>query len=148
MYESYETGFDTSTMSMALSETIASRRSDVDQAVERIMQIVRAMPCASATLDEIELALSEALANAVVHGNREDPSKKVEICGACEGAEKLLLVITDEGSGFDPKVILDPTQAAGNMQTHGRGVFLITHVMDEVEFRLNGRQIVLRKRNS
>ena len=148
MYESYETGFDTSTMSMALSETIASRRSDVDQAVERIMQIVRAMPCASATLDEIELALSEALANAVVHGNREDPSKKVEICGACEGNEKLLLVITDEGSGFDPMAMLDPTQADGVMQTHGRGVFLITHLMDEVEFHLNGRQIVLRKRNS
>ena len=143
-----ESAFDTTALTLALHETISSTRSAVDQAVERIMQIVRMLPCASATLDEIELALSEALANAVVHGNREDPAKKVDICGACEGLDKLILIVTDEGQGFDPTSIVDPTSVSNLMATHGRGVFLISRLMDEVEFRLNGRQIILRKKNA
>lgn len=144
----HEAAFDTTHLTLALQETIASRRSDVDQAVGRIMQIVRRLPCASATCEEIELALSEALANAIVHGNREDPAKKVDICAACEGDDRLLLIVTDEGKGFDPTSVADPTAVTNLMETHGRGVFLISHLMDEVEFRMNGRQIVLRKKNS
>jgi serine/threonine-protein kinase RsbW len=85
------------------------------------------------------------LANAIIHGNREDPSKKVEIYGACEGHEKLLLVITDEGQGFDPAAIPDPTRAENIFSGHGRGLFLINRLMCHAEHRLGGRQVVLRK---
>jgi len=140
--------FDTSNLSLAFHEAIESRRDLLGEATERIMENVRALPCAQESLDEVSLALSEALANAIIHGNREDPSKKVRVCGACESQEQLLLVITDEGEGFDPAAIPDPTIADNVFSTHGRGVFLIKRLMDQTEFRLGGRQVVLRKRVS
>lgn len=138
--------FETSNLELVFHKTMESRREELDKAVEQIIEIVRAMPCACGSLDAIQLALEEALANAVIHGNREDPLKKVEICGACEGQERFLLVVTDEGQGFDPAKIPDPTVAENIFSTHGRGVFLINRLMDQVEFRHGGRQILLRKK--
>jgi serine/threonine-protein kinase RsbW len=140
-----EYGIDTSNLTMVFREVTESRRDLVNEAVVRIMEIVRSMPCAQENLDTIDLALTEALANAIIHGNREDPSKKVEIYGACEGHEKLLLVITDEGQGFEPAAIPDPTNAENIFSGHGRGLFLINRLMCHAEHRLGGRQVVLRK---
>jgi serine/threonine-protein kinase RsbW len=140
-----EYGLDTSNLTMMFHEVTESRRELIGDVVERIMSIVRAMPCAQENLDTIALALNETLANAVIHGNREDPGKKVEIYGACEGEEKLLLVVTDEGQGFDPAAIPDPTTAEQIFSSHGRGLFLINQLMCTPEFRLGGRQVVLRK---
>jgi serine/threonine-protein kinase RsbW len=100
------------------------------------------------SLDDISLALSEALANAVIHGNREDPNKKVDICALCESPDQFRLVITDEGQGFQPDTVADPTMRENLLSNHGRGLFLIRQLMDEMEFRLGGRQIVLLKRCS
>lgn len=143
-----ECQFDTANLSLVFHMTVPSCRNDLDRVVGRIMQIVQTLPCACGALDDVELALSEALANAIIHGNQDDPSKQVEICGACEGLERLLLVIIDERRGFDPKDLPDPTVAQNITSTHGRGVFLITRLMDGVEFRLGGRQTVLRKKRS
>ena len=137
---------DVSTATHVIRETIASRRDSVDEASERIMQAVAALPCARGSLDDISLALSEALANAVVHGNREDPDKNVDVCAACEGPDQFTLVITDEGRGFLPDAVADPTAADNLLSSHGRGLFLIRQLMDNTEFRLGGRQIVLLKR--
>ena len=137
---------DTSALTPLIHETIDSRRDLVDQAAERIMLAVGALPCAKGSLDDISLALSEVLANAVVHGNREDPEKKVDICATCEGPDQFTLVVTDEGRGFDPAAICDPTGADNLLTNHGRGVFLIRRLMDETEFRMGGRQVLLRKR--
>jgi anti-sigma regulatory factor (Ser/Thr protein kinase) len=59
------------------------RTDGIERAVEHIMELVRRLPCTSVDLDDVELALHEALANAVVHGNRLDPRKSVQICGFC-----------------------------------------------------------------
>jgi serine/threonine-protein kinase RsbW len=128
-----------------IHETIVSRRETVDKAGERIMQLVATLPCAQGSLEDISLALSEALANAVVHGNQGDPEKSVDICAACDGPERFTLVVTDEGDGFDPELVPDPTCADHLMCGHGRGLFLIRQLMDETDFRLGGRQIVMAK---
>jgi anti-sigma regulatory factor (Ser/Thr protein kinase) len=60
----------------------------------------------------------------------------------------LVLVITDEGEGFDPSGLPDPTVSENIFATHGRGVFLIKQLMDQAEYRKGGRQLVLRKRLS
>ena len=60
------------------------RTDGLERAVEYIMALVRRLPCTSVDLDDVELALQEALANAVVHGNRQNPRKSVQICGGCE----------------------------------------------------------------
>jgi serine/threonine-protein kinase RsbW len=137
---------DSASATHPIQETIASRRDSVDGASERIMQAVERLPCARGSLDDISLALSEALANAVIHGNREDPNKKVDICALCDSPDQFRLVITDEGQGFQPDAVPDPTLGENTLSNHGRGLFLIRRLMDETEFRLGGRQIVLLKR--
>ncbi|MDE3164531.1 MAG: ATP-binding protein [Acidobacteriota bacterium] len=129
----------------ALHITVGSCRSEVDHAVGQVIELLQTLPCTCEAVDEIELALSEALANAIIHGNREDPAKKVDICAMCEGEGTLVLVITDQGQGFDPAALPDPTAAENLSLTHGRGVFLMSRLMGQVEYRLGGRQIVLRK---
>ena len=80
----------------------------LERAVEHIMELVRRLPCTAVDLDDVELALHEALANAVVHGNRQNPRKSVQICGGCERSGDLLLAITDQGDGFDHNLVPDP----------------------------------------
>jgi serine/threonine-protein kinase RsbW len=118
----------------------------LERAVEHIMELVRRLPCTSVDLDDVELALHEALANAVVHGNRQDPRKSVQICGGCERSGDLLLAITDQGDGFDHNLVPDPTAGDNLLSRHGRGILLISRLMDSLEFRLNGRQLIMRKR--
>jgi serine/threonine-protein kinase RsbW len=143
-----ELELDTGNLSLMFHETVESRRELVVATTERLMGVIRTMPCAQQHLDAVHLALTEALANAIIHGNKEDPNKKVTIWGACEAHEKLLLVITDEGQGFDPASVPDPTLAENIFSARGRGVFLINRLMCEAEYRLGGRQVVLRKRVS
>jgi serine/threonine-protein kinase RsbW len=140
--------FDASNLSEVFFETIESSRAALTHAVERIMEVLSQMPCAAQNLDGIRIALDEALANAIIHGNREDPEKKVEICGACEGQDRLLLVITDQGQGFDPAAIPDPTVAENIFSTHGRGIFLINRLVDQAEFQAGGRRLLLRKKRT
>lgn len=141
-----ECEFEASNLTLKFREVIPSRLEMLDAVIERIMEAIGSMPCAQENLPEVRVALTEALSNAVIHGNQGDPEKKVEICGACENHEKLLLVITDQGKGFDPAAIPDPTVAENIFSRRGRGIFLIHHLMDQTEFHKGGRQIVLRKR--
>jgi len=118
----------------------------LERAVEHIMELVRRLPCTSVDLDDVELALHEALANAVVHGNRQDPRKSVQICGGCERTGDLLLAITDQGDGFDHNLVPDPTAGDNLLSKHGRGILLVSRVINSLEFRLNDRQLIMRKK--
>ena len=110
------------------------------------MKVVRETNCAIGSEDDVELALSEALANAVVHGAGSDPSKIVECDVACDEEHGLLIVVRDPGRGFDPKKIADPCFGENIYASHGRGIYLINQLMDEVEFRKNGTEIHMIKR--
>lgn len=138
--------FDPERLQPVIDEVFESRREIIGTAVDRIMAVIRRMPCAEGHLAEIEVALTEALANAVVHGNREDPNKLVRISAACTDNEQLLISVTDQGEGFDWSCLPDPTVAENLFSSHGRGVFLIRRLMDEAEHELGGRRIVMRKR--
>ena len=130
---------------LSFQMTIKSRRDVLLEALDRVMSLVQTLPCVQGDLDDVRLALAEALSNAVIHGNREDPDKIVGICAGCDGQSRLLIAVTDQGDGFDPAVLPDPTTAENICSSHGRGVFLMKRLVD-VEFNLGGRQIVLRKR--
>ena len=138
--------FDAEKLNLKLSVTLSADRNAVDPVVRSIMKVVREINCAAGSEDEIELALSEALANAVVHGAKADPTKIVECDVACDEQQGMLIVVRDPGEGFDPKHIVDPCKGENLFSGHGRGIYLINQLMDEVRFHKNGTEIHMIKR--
>jgi serine/threonine-protein kinase RsbW len=94
---------------------------------------------------KVELAVREALANAIRHGCRNDASKLVD-CRVTLNAGELLIVVRDPGQGFDVRAVANPLERANLFKPGGRGVFLINQLMDGVEFTEGGRQVRMRKR--
>lgn len=82
----------------------------------------------------IEMAVRESVTNAMVHGNQEDESKSVEVIFNCHDNE-LEIEVRDQGEGFDPGSVPDPTNAENLLKTSGRGIFLMRTFMDEIEWR-------------
>ncbi len=138
--------FDAQTLDLKLSVTLAGDRDAVDPVVRSVMNIVREMKCAPGREDDIELALTEALANAVIHGAKNDPSKTIECDVACDGERGMLIVVRDPGPGFDPAKIADPCHGENIYSNHGRGIYLINQLMDEVKFHKNGTEIHMLKK--
>ncbi len=129
-------------------EVVPSTPTALETIVEKVMAVVEALPCAPGEVEGVELALREALANAILHGNQADPTKKVIVACFCEcGADGgMLLVVRDEGAGFDPSEVPDPTTAHNVYVGHGRGIFLMRNLMDEVRYLNHGSEVELRKR--
>ncbi|MBS1657452.1 MAG: ATP-binding protein [Bacteroidetes bacterium] len=88
----------------------------------------------------ILVSLSEAVNNAIVHGNKNNPAKKVSIKMEKDG-NLLSFVVADEGEGFDPGVIIDPTAPENLDKPSGRGIFLMRSLADKVEFIDGGRKV-------
>lgn len=140
------TPFDPTKMELKLSVTLSADQTAVDQVVRSVMNVVRDTRCAPGREDDVELALAEALANAVVHGAKSDPSKTVECDVACNHQGAILIVVRDPGPGFDPSQIADPCVGENIYSHHGRGIFLINQLMDEVRFHKNGTEIHMIKK--
>lgn len=90
----------------------------------------------------ILIALTEAVNNAIHHGNRLDPAKKVSL-GYEAQAERIIFVVSDEGPGFDFENLPDPTDPQNIEKPHGRGVFLMRALADSVEFSDNGATVAM-----
>ncbi len=138
--------FEAEKLVLKLRVTLAADRNAVNPVVQGIMEIVRQMQCAAGKEDAIEMALTEALANAVVHGCKSDPSKNIECDVACDETRGMLIVVRDPGSGFDPASIPNPSVGQNIYSDHGRGIFLINQLMDEVKFVKGGTEIHMIKR--
>src|SRR5271169_1552059 len=138
--------FDPDKIVLKLRVSLAADKNAVDSVVQRIMTIVKKTGCATGKEDDIELALAEALSNAVVHGAQEDPSRMVECDVACEETQGMLIIVRDPGEGFDPASIPSPVQGENLYSDHGRGIYLINQLMDEVKFHKNGTEIRMIKR--
>jgi serine/threonine-protein kinase RsbW len=141
-----EHDFDPEKLDLRVRVTLAADRKAVDPVVTQVMAAVRQMKCADGKEDAIELALQEALANAVVHGAKEDPAKVVECLVACDEQRGILIIVRDPGPGFDPQGIPSCTMGENLYSNHGRGIFLINQLMDEVQFHKNGTEIHMVKR--
>jgi len=89
---------------------------------------------------KIMVCAMEAVNNAIVHGNKADISKSVRIEVKNEGDE-LLITVEDEGTGFKPKEIPDPTKPENIEALTGRGVFLMTKLADKIEFNEKGNVV-------
>jgi len=138
--------FEANHLTLQLKVTLAADRNAVDAVVRGIMKTIREKDCAPGKEDVIELALAEALANAVVHGAGSDPSKVVECDVACDQNRSMLIVVRDPGKGFDPTSIPSPIVGENVYSSHGRGIYLINQLMDDVKFLKNGTEIHMVKR--
>ncbi|HUG41947.1 MAG TPA: ATP-binding protein [Longimicrobiales bacterium] len=114
-------------------------------AIERSVQFLLDR-CRDAGFEESKLRLNlrvgvaEALANAMMYGNRRDPAKRVRLEAWC-GPDEVRIRVTDEGPGFNPGALPDPTLPDNRTMTCGRGVFLIRQLMDRVEFNETGNSV-------
>ncbi len=88
------------------------------------------------------VGLTEALANAMLYGNAHDPSKHVRVEVTLENG-RLEARVTDQGRGFDPSTIPDPTEPENILKSHGRGLFLMRQMLDEVSYNDQGNQVTL-----
>ena len=138
--------FDPENLRTALRVRVPGHLDAITPAVEKVMAEVHAMACSKGKEFEIETALREALANAVRHGCRNDPAKSVEVCVACDDSKGMLIVVRDPGPGFDPAAIPSPTVGQNLYRHHGRGIYLINQLMDEVSFEKGGTEIRMLKR--
>jgi serine/threonine-protein kinase RsbW len=136
---------DAKTLVMEARLVVATKIGAINSVVKKLMTLLRKTCCPPEHEFAIETALREGLANAVLHGNRNDPRKKVRLSCGCEAAGGIRITIGDEGGGFDPSKVPDPTVGENLASGHGRGLFLIQKLMDEVHFENAGREIHMRK---
>jgi serine/threonine-protein kinase RsbW len=141
-----EKSFDPDKLQLILRVTLSADRKAVDPVVQEVMAVVREMDGVNGKEDAIELSLQEALANAVIHGAKEDPTKTVECLVSNDKERGILIVVRDPGTGFTPEAIPSCTVGENVYSNHGRGIFLINQLMDKVEFRKNGTEIHMVKR--
>ncbi len=130
-------------MASELVLEIPSELDTIEATVEFVMQ--RCAPCWATQHERrfnFQVALSEALSNAILYGNRRDPAKRVRVEVTIRGAT-LIAEITDEGHGFDPSSIPDPRKPENITRPNGRGLFLMRELVDEVRYNARGNSVTL-----
>jgi anti-sigma regulatory factor (Ser/Thr protein kinase) len=138
--------FDAKRLSRRLSAVIAADSAAIGLFTDQVMLLLQEHESAESKGFDIEMALREALANAVLHGCKSDPGKRVECTVACEDSGEILIIVRDPGTGFDPLNVKSPLVGENIMSDHGRGIFLMNMLMDEVRWERGGTEIHLRKK--
>jgi anti-sigma regulatory factor (Ser/Thr protein kinase) len=96
----------------------------------------------------VELALQEAVANAIRHGCGGDPTKELQCAVTCDEAGEVVITVRDPGEGFDHTAVPDPLDPDNILKPSGRGIFLINGLMDDVHFSDGGREVHMRKKKA
>ncbi len=128
-----------------LDISIPAEVNRIAEVVDQVVALARRLHVQTGKEQEIALALTEALANAVKHGSKSDPSRKVQ-CQVLADRSTMLIIVRDSGPGFDPGSVANPLESAGLNADHGRGLYMIRQLMDEVRFERNGAEIRMTKR--
>lgn len=124
--------------------TIPSDPAEARRIQDEIEQLLTTHQFSERDIFCIRLALEEALVNAIKHGNQMDRTKKVHVVYHVR-PERFDIKITDEGQGFDPEDVPDPTAVENLERPCGRGLMLMRHYMTEVVFNSRGNSVQLSK---
>ena len=127
---------------MEKETTIYSEQKNLRVVENLIDEISGELSLSSEVYGKVLIAAIEAVNNAIMHGNKSDPQKSVEIKIVTEGKE-IHIFVKDEGEGFDYENVPDPTSPENIENIHGRGVFLMIQLSDEVHFYENGSRVEL-----
>ena len=118
--------------------------------IERLAgKIAREMNLSEDQQDNFSIAVTEAVGNAIIHGNKKNPKKKVRIIFT-PGEDQIKVSVTDQGKGFDLNKISNPLDPKNLMKESGRGIFILKTLMDEVSFSFSPKgttvNFVMKKR--
>jgi serine/threonine-protein kinase RsbW len=128
-----------------LRQSLPGRISIIFPFVEQLVRFIARFRSSDGSELDIEMALREALANAIVHGNQQDPRKSVYVACRCTMDGEITVTVEDEGQGFDVDVLVDPTAHENRLVPQGRGIYLMKTFMDEVCFEKRGAVVFMRK---
>lgn len=128
--------------------TIPADPSAIPTITDGVAQVLHAQHWAEGDIIAVELALQEAVANAIRHGCRNDRTQHVQCCVTLDDRGEILVVVRDPGGGFDPVAVPDPLAPANQLKPSGRGIFLINNLMDEVGFAAGGSEVQMRKKKA
>jgi serine/threonine-protein kinase RsbW len=131
-----------------LRQSISSQVTMISTLVDQLMRFIASSRKKDGSEAGIETALGEALANAVIHGNHEDASKRVQVICLCNTDGEVWISVRDEGYGFDTYALPDPTGSGNLLATHGRGIYLMRAFMDEVQFEKGGTVVRMHKNSN
>ena len=129
---------------LELERSLPSEVASISPFVDRLMVLFRKCGCVSQGESDVEIALREALTNAIIHGNHENPRKHVYVRCRCK-PDEVSIAVKDEGRGFELNKIADPTAPENTGAVHGRGIYLMKALMDEVRFEEGGVVVRMRK---
>ena len=127
---------------------VASRFENIELVQAVVEDLLRRLELGDDDRHWIGLAVREAVANAIKHGNGGDPRKQVEVEVRVDAGD-VEVAVRDEGRGFDPTAVADPLAPENLLRPGGRGIFYMRSLMDEVKYRFGddgGTEVVLRKR--
>src|SRR5467141_4144164 len=127
-------GEDLAHASRTVEQVLDSTLESVDQAERLALELARESGFSEEDLDRIGMSVRECMVNAVVHGNRYNARKKVRLT-VSRTADRLTIVIADEGEGFDMASLPDPLANENLLRHSGRGILLIQAFMDEFQMR-------------
>jgi len=147
-FKSLQSALRTTRLTAAPLEVHTWLRSDIgviSPFVDWLISLIAESRCVLGKEEFVELALREAVSNAMTHGNRMDARKLVHVRCCCEGTKGAFIVVRDQGNGFDPSKVPDPLAVENLDAEHGRGIHLMKLAMDEVSFERGGTEVHIRK---
>ena len=128
--------------------TVPAEPAAIPRITDGVTAVLRGKHWPDDDIMAVELALQEAIANAVRHGCKGDPTKQIQCCVTVDASGQVMIVVRDPGEGFDHTKVPDPLGAENLFKPSGRGVFLINGLMDQVDYADGGREVQMRKRST
>ena len=129
-----------------LRQVLPTQIAIISPSIEQLMRFIARFRKEDGSEWDIETALREALANAMLHGNLQDAHKRVYVVCRCTPDGGVSITVRDEGSGFESGIVPDPTAPNARLLTSGRGIYLMRSLMDEVRFEQGGALVFMRKK--
>lgn len=127
---------------ISCSIVVESKPSAVVEVCKQILPKLEANSFGKDDIFAVHLTLEEAFLNAVKHGNKMDPTKKVKVDYSVD-SDKVEICITDEGNGFQPDAVADPRFGEGLYEPGGRGLLLMNSYMDTVKYNERGNSVYM-----
>jgi len=131
-----------------LRQSLPSKVAAISPFADQLMHFILNFRSADGSEADIEMALHEALANAVIHGNGENSCKHVYVECRCYTDGEVSITVRDEGRGFDCNAIPNPTFRENLLFTYGRGIYLMKMLMDEISFEEGGAVVMMLKKSN